>query len=69
MIVVCSACQARFKVADDKIGPRGSRVRHSLCRSPGRLPAAHTTTSRGPAAAFTSPMTSPWLGPGLCPRS
>lgn len=33
MIVVCSACQARFKVADDKIGPRGARVRCSKCQT------------------------------------
>jgi predicted Zn finger-like uncharacterized protein len=33
MIVVCSTCQARFKVADDKIGPRGARVRCSKCQT------------------------------------
>jgi predicted Zn finger-like uncharacterized protein len=33
MIVVCSTCQARFKVADEKIGPRGSKVRCSKCQT------------------------------------
>jgi predicted Zn finger-like uncharacterized protein len=33
MIVVCSTCQARFKVADDKIGPRGAKVRCSKCQT------------------------------------
>jgi predicted Zn finger-like uncharacterized protein len=33
MIVVCSTCQARFKVADEKIGPRGAKVRCSKCQT------------------------------------
>jgi len=33
MIVVCTTCQARFKVADDKIGPRGAKVRCSKCQT------------------------------------
>jgi predicted Zn finger-like uncharacterized protein len=33
MIVVCSACQARFKVADEKVGPRGAKVRCSKCQT------------------------------------
>lgn len=33
MIVVCSSCQARFKVADEKIGPRGAKVRCSKCQT------------------------------------
>jgi len=31
MIVFCSGCQARFRVADEKIGPRGAKVRCSKC--------------------------------------
>jgi predicted Zn finger-like uncharacterized protein len=33
MIVVCSTCHARFKVADEKIGPRGAKVRCSKCQT------------------------------------
>ncbi|HVP67299.1 MAG TPA: zinc-ribbon domain-containing protein [Anaeromyxobacteraceae bacterium] len=33
MIVVCTSCRARFRIADDKIGPRGARVRCSKCRN------------------------------------
>jgi predicted Zn finger-like uncharacterized protein len=33
MIVVCTTCQARFKVADEKIGPRGAKVRCSKCQT------------------------------------
>lgn len=31
MIVACTACGARFRVAEGKIGPRGARVRCSRC--------------------------------------
>jgi len=31
MIVACTACQARFRVADEKIGPHGSRARCIRC--------------------------------------
>ena len=59
MIVVCSACQARFKVADEKVGPRGAKVRCSKCqtvfvvhRDPGGSPdvpqAAPTPARRAP---------------------
>jgi len=33
MIVVCTSCRARFRIADEKIGPRGARVRCSKCRN------------------------------------
>ena len=31
MIVACSACNTRFRVADEKVGPRGARVKCSRC--------------------------------------
>ena len=31
MIVACSACSTRFRVADEKVGPRGVRVKCSRC--------------------------------------
>ncbi len=31
MIVACSACRTRFRVADEKVGPRGARIRCSRC--------------------------------------
>ncbi len=33
MIVNCTGCQARFRVADEKIGPRGAKVRCSRCQT------------------------------------
>ncbi|HET8725549.1 MAG TPA: zinc-ribbon domain-containing protein [Anaeromyxobacteraceae bacterium] len=31
MIIACSACSARFRIADEKVGPQGARVRCSRC--------------------------------------
>lgn len=33
MIVICTRCQARFRVPDDKVGPRGARVRCARCQT------------------------------------
>jgi predicted Zn finger-like uncharacterized protein len=33
MIVICTKCQAKFRVADEKIGPRGAKVRCSKCQT------------------------------------
>src|SRR5512133_3316405 len=33
MIVICTKCQAKFRVADDKIGARGAKVRCSKCQT------------------------------------
>lgn len=33
MIVHCTGCQARFRVADERVGARGARIRCSRCRT------------------------------------
>ncbi|HEY6106878.1 MAG TPA: zinc-ribbon domain-containing protein, partial [Anaeromyxobacteraceae bacterium] len=33
MIVTCTSCQARFRIPDEKIGPKGAKVRCSKCRN------------------------------------
>jgi predicted Zn finger-like uncharacterized protein len=33
MIVICTKCQAKFRVADDRIGARGAKVRCSRCET------------------------------------
>lgn len=33
MIVICTQCQAKFRVADEKIGARGAKVRCSRCQT------------------------------------
>jgi predicted Zn finger-like uncharacterized protein len=70
MIVVCTTCQARFKVADDKIGPRGAKVRCSKCqtvflvhRDLGVMPVEAEPPAPAPAAA-PAPVASRRPGPG-----
>jgi len=57
MIVTCASCQTRFRVAEDKIGPKGARIRCGRCQNvfvvkpppPAEVgpsvPAAETSTS------------------------
>ncbi len=33
MIVHCTSCQAKFRIADEKIGPRGAKARCSRCQA------------------------------------
>jgi predicted Zn finger-like uncharacterized protein len=59
MIVICSSCQARFRVADEKVGPRGAKVRCSRCQTvfvvrrepqaPAPAPAPVPAPARAPA--------------------
>jgi predicted Zn finger-like uncharacterized protein len=62
MIVICTRCQAKFRVADEKIGPRGAKVRCSKCeavfvvrRDP---PSAADPFASGEADPFASPAAS-----------
>ncbi len=58
MIVICTKCQAKFRVADEKIGPRGAKVRCSRCQTiflvqheAGTARVADATPTPQPAAA------------------
>lgn len=33
MIVTCNSCQTRFRIPDDRVGPKGARVRCSRCQA------------------------------------
>ena len=33
MIVVCTSCQAKFRIPDEKVGPKGAKVRCSKCKT------------------------------------
>lgn len=65
MIVICTNCQAKFRVPDDRIGPRGAKVRCSRCRTvfaiqaPAPAPAAPAAAvdlePRTPAQPFARP--------------
>jgi len=52
---------AHARVAVLEVVAAGWRVRHSLWRSPGRLPAAHTNDVARSRCAFSTPITSAWL--------
>jgi predicted Zn finger-like uncharacterized protein len=66
MIVVCTTCHAKFRVSDEKIGPRGAKVRCSRCRTVFPVRSDGTATVEGapsspPAegGALDSPRTVP----------
>jgi len=54
MIVACASCRARFRIADEKVGPRGARVRCPKCKNvfavgPVAAPDAATASAQAPA--------------------
>jgi len=56
MIVVCTSCSAKFRVPDEKIGPRGAKLRCSKCQ--------HVfVVKREPAGATPPPAVPPPLPP------
>jgi predicted Zn finger-like uncharacterized protein len=57
MIVICTKCEAKFRVADERVGPRGANVRCSRCREVFFVqPAAGAAPAAGaPAAAPAVP--------------
>jgi predicted Zn finger-like uncharacterized protein len=76
MIVICSSCQARFRVADEKVGPRGAKVRCSRCqtvfvvrREPAEpAPPAHFDIELTPGPARKPPPADPFAaGPQAAP--
>ncbi len=63
MIVTCTSCQTRFRVSEDKIGPKGARIRCGRC---------HTIfviglEAPGDAAAAPPPAAPPWAEPARPP--
>jgi predicted Zn finger-like uncharacterized protein len=62
MIVICTRCQAKFRVADDKVGPRGAKVRCSKCQTVflvhpdlGSIPTDQPAVATAPPAARAPP--------------
>jgi predicted Zn finger-like uncharacterized protein len=77
MIVACTACQARFRVADERIGPHGSRARCIRCGAtfliPPRAPAptVEAAPPEEPSAFQEEPPAAPlppFRGPSLQAR-
>lgn len=57
MIVICTRCQARFRVSDEKVGARGARIRCARCQTlfaVGPAPGA-TPGPAGPRAGAAGP--------------
>ncbi len=52
MVIECSACQTRFRLADDKVKPQGTKVRCSKCGEIFTVlpPAPETTVAAAPVA-------------------
>jgi len=56
MIVVCTSCRARFRIADEKVGARGVRIRCSKCKNAFVVaPGAPRTEDPGPAEGRAPP--------------
>jgi predicted Zn finger-like uncharacterized protein len=67
MIVVCTGCSAKFRVADEKVGPRGAKLRCSKCQTV--FTVQRPALEPPPAAAdpFETPPP-PRIGPPPLPR-
>lgn len=75
MIVVCTGCSAKFRVADEKVGPRGARLRCSKCQTvfqvkrPLEPPAPPPPPAQRPAdQASAVAAAPPRVGPPPLPR-
>jgi len=55
MIIICPSCQTRFRLASDRIGPSGARIRCSACKAVFRLAPSGEVTPEGGAEAVRSP--------------
>lgn len=60
MIVVCTGCSAKFKVADEKVGPKGAKLRCSRCQT--------VFLVRREGAEHAPPVEAPPAGPPPLPR-
>jgi predicted Zn finger-like uncharacterized protein len=72
MIVTCPSCQTRFRLATEKVGPEGARIRCSRCGAifAGRSappPLPRRTTVAAPADALIPP--DPFAPPAAAPLS
>jgi len=66
MIVVCTGCAAKFKVADAKVGPKGAKVRCSKCSTVFLVRRDEPVDAPPPAAPEPAPPPV-WVGPPPLP--
>ncbi len=74
MIVCCARCQAKFRVSDQKVGPRGAKVRCSRCQTVFLIRRDQGTSSSDaapvPAGAPAAPSPAPpFSSSGVAPRA
>ena len=56
MIAACPQCQTRFRLAREKIGPQGARIRCSQCQTVFRVQAPDGAGTEMPAAVQAAPL-------------
>ncbi|MEX2207584.1 MAG: zinc-ribbon domain-containing protein [Myxococcota bacterium] len=59
MIAACPQCQTRFRLAREKLGPQGARIRCSSCQTVFRVQAPEPGSPPTPAEARPSPVAQP----------
>lgn len=59
MIAACPQCQTRYRLAREKIGPQGARIRCSQCQTIFRVQAPPEGTPATPAESRPSPVAAP----------
>jgi predicted Zn finger-like uncharacterized protein len=74
MIVICTKCAAKFRVADERIGPRGAKVRCSRCQTVFHVAGEHSAAPAAPAsrprpAALDVELENPFAAGGASPRA
>lgn len=59
MIAACPQCQTRFRLAREKLGPQGARIRCSQCQTVFRVQAPDAAGPLTPAESRPSPVAAP----------
>jgi len=59
LIAACPQCQTRFRLAKEKIGPQGARIRCSSCQTVFRVQAPETAGASAPVAPSPAPLAQP----------
>lgn len=67
MIAACPQCQTRFRLAREKIGPLGARIRCSQCQTVFRVQAPEAGGPATPAEARPSPIAQRAASPVVAP--
>jgi predicted Zn finger-like uncharacterized protein len=70
VVARCPQCQTRFRLAPDKVGPSGARIRCSRCQTIFRVAAPTSTSADAPVAVEPEPISEPVApAPAPAPRA